>query len=53
VDDYLNVLEYFIVNREDCRKIGMKGRARTLDLYDDANTLLPKVQKINFWLNEQ
>jgi|688.fasta_scaffold136074_2 glycosyltransferase involved in cell wall biosynthesis len=52
-DDYLHVLEYLIENREDCRKIGMKGRARTLDLYDDANTLLPKVQKINFWLNEQ
>ena len=39
-------------NREYCRKIGLRGRARTLELYDDSFTLAPKLNKINTWLND-
>jgi glycosyltransferase involved in cell wall biosynthesis len=51
-EDYIKTIEYLMNNREYCRKIGLRGKARTLELYDDSFTLAPKLNKINTWLND-
>ena len=50
VDEYVRNLIHLYNDRELCISIGTKGQIRTMEIYDDKNTLIPKVEKINDWL---